>query len=344
MNGVITVKYAVELTQATLEMHLFGPFMGFLYELIDTLNRAQEESRADGDGDGAGANDVSEAVAEEVFRRLEENTKSISATAASINGIYGVRPNRGLIGSLLGAQKGAGDAGPAAAATKKSLKLFSKLLQYHQHRLRALMVLESTLRNCVESFLNNIIEMDFTSVLVDIINDETAIRTSEDDDSARVRNIENFVRTTHVEESQVSIRVLEWIEYNKSQQGRRVRQWFGKNMDGEWSTHFSRHRRRSLLRLWELSLGSKYEVSQHSHSLPPSLTHSLTHSLAHSLTPSLSGWPSARTPPRRFSGSGAGAGGARAGRAATRRTGAPRTTASTRTPPSTTARTTCSGR
>ena len=255
VSGAITVKYAVELTQATLEMHLFGPFMGFLYELIDTLNRAQEENQ--NIDDERRADDVSAAVAEDIYRKLEETSKSISATATSINGIYRVRPNKGLIGNLLGAQKNDKTAG-SDAATKKSFKLFSKLLQYHQHRLRALMVLESTLRNCVESFLNNIIEIDFTSVLVDIINDDNMIKVDEDD-SARVSNVEKFIRTTHVEESQVSIRVLEWIEYNKSQQGRRVRQWFGKHMDGEWSTHFSRHRRRSLLRLWELSLGSKYE-------------------------------------------------------------------------------------
>ena len=28
----VTINYAVELTKATLDMHLFGPFMGFLYE------------------------------------------------------------------------------------------------------------------------------------------------------------------------------------------------------------------------------------------------------------------------------------------------------------------------
>ena len=31
-SGGVSAKYAVELTRATLDMHLFGPFMGFLYE------------------------------------------------------------------------------------------------------------------------------------------------------------------------------------------------------------------------------------------------------------------------------------------------------------------------
>ena len=31
-GGGVSAKYAVELTRATLDMHLFGPFMGFLYE------------------------------------------------------------------------------------------------------------------------------------------------------------------------------------------------------------------------------------------------------------------------------------------------------------------------
>ena len=92
-------------------------------------------------------------------------------------------------------------------------------------------VLESALRNCIECFLNSIISADFTSALIDIINDENVMFNEAITDDIDMGSIEQHIRTTHVEQSQVSIRILEWIEYNKSPQGKRVRLWFGTNMD-----------------------------------------------------------------------------------------------------------------
>lgn len=220
-----SISYSVELTRATLDMHLFGPFMGFLYELIDALNRSCLTSTS--------ANDVNSkencprfAVAKELHKVLVDTCRAISTS-------------RGRKNPMIERQR----------------KRFSVILALYQKQLRALMILESTLRNCVESFLDEILECGFSSVLIDIINNEWHDVSNDENLLA----IQDSIRTTHVEASQLCIRILEWIEYNKSSPGRKVREWFGQEMDREWVSHFSNSRVRALLKMWELSQGSKYE-------------------------------------------------------------------------------------
>ena len=297
--------------------------------VVDVVNRSQDEYEGEEKGS---SNAVTAAVAREIYSCLEDNSKAIAAASASLVALRPASTTTGksLLGSILHKKMQQTDANARAGATdggRKRAKIVAKLVTHHQRQLRALMLLEATLRNCVESYLNNIIAMDFTSVLVDVINDDmadavgmsgkiSARATTEHGD----QSIEAFIRTTHAEESQVSIRVLEWIEYNKSQQGRRVRRWFGMHMDryvtrrhsvymqtslqivpiripnrwhrslrflmtkyvlltyrcsvhdtlfrgffpcvscpcthSEWTMHFSKNRRRALLRLWDLSLGT----------------------------------------------------------------------------------------